>query len=66
MTDARLFLDDAKLFKSEFDGSKPSITFEEFIIGMAKIYSIHGIKVIDELIEKFKTSYGGRRREDGL
>lgn len=62
--DAKLFIDNARVFKSDFDGSKPYIVFEEFIIAMAKISQNHGIKKIEEFLERFKAVVGGRRRED--
>jgi len=43
------------LFRNEYEGSKQLIIyFEEFIIGIAKIVSFHGLKPIDELILRYK------------
>lgn len=49
--DATLFIQGARLFKSTDD---VSITFEEFIVAICRIVKIHGMKVIDEFINKFK------------
>jgi ankyrin repeat protein len=56
LKDAQLFISLAKLYRNDYE-SKPTITFEEFIIAMAKIVQLHGMKVIDQFIEKFKASY---------
>ena len=39
------------MFKSTDD---VSITFEEFIVAICRIVKIHGMKVIDDFINKFK------------
>ena len=53
--DARIFIEEAKLFRNEYEGSKQLIIyFEEFIMGIAKIVSFNGVKPIDELILRFK------------
>ena len=49
--DATLFIQGARLFKSTDD---VSITFEEFIVAICRIVKVHGMKVIDEFINKFK------------
>ena len=49
--DALIFIQGARLFKSTDD---VSITFEEFIVAICRIVKIHGMKVIDEFINKFK------------
>ena len=49
--DATLFIQGARLFKSTDD---VSITFEEFIVAIWRIVKVHGMKVIDEFINKFK------------
>ncbi len=52
--DARIFIEEAKLFRNEYEGSKQLIIyFEEFILGIAKIVSFHGMKPIDQLILRF-------------
>lgn len=63
MKDAQIFIEYARLFKPDSDYSKPSIVFEEFILAMAKIAQIHGMKAIDQLIEKYKAVFG-KRKED--
>ena len=55
--DARLFIEHSRLFKPDIDALKPSIIFEEFLFGIIKIKAKHGIKVIDELIDKYKQVY---------
>ena len=49
--DATLFIQGARLFKSTDD---VSITFEEFIVAICRIVKVHGMKVIDDFISKFK------------
>ena len=49
--DATLFIQGARLFKSTDD---VSITFEEFIVAICRIVKVHGMKVIDDFINKFK------------
>ena len=49
--DALLFIQGARLFKSTDD---VSITFEEFIVAICRIVKIHGMKVIDDFINRFK------------
>ena len=49
--DATLFIQGARLFKSTDD---ISITFEEFIVAICRIVKVHGLKVIDDFINKFK------------
>ena len=49
--DATLFIQGARLFKSTDD---ISITFEEFIVAICRIVKIHGLKVVDDFINKFK------------
>ena len=49
--DATLFIQGARLFKSTDD---ISITFEEFIVAICRIVKVHGLKVVDDFINKFK------------
>jgi len=49
--DASIFIKEARLFKSTDD---ISITFEEFMVAICRIVKMHGMKVIDEFINKFK------------
>jgi len=49
--DATLFIQGARLFKSTDD---ISITFEEFIVAICRIVKIHGLKVVDDFINRFK------------
>ena len=49
--DATLFIQGARLFKSNDD---ISITFEEFIVAICRIVKIHGLKVVDDFINRFK------------
>ena len=49
--DATLFIQGAILFKSTDD---ISITFEEFIVAICRIVKLHGMKIIDDFINKFK------------
>ena len=49
--DATLFIQGARLFKSTDD---ISITFEEFIVAICRIVKVHGLKVVDDFISKFK------------
>jgi hypothetical protein len=49
--DATLFIQGARLFKSTDD---VSITFEEYIVAICRIVKVHGMKVIDDFINKFK------------
>ena len=51
--DAQSFISGAKLSKSSFEDNS-SITFEEFIVAICRIVKIHGMKPVDELINRFK------------
>lgn len=53
MNDAKLFIQGAKLIKNQFE-ENPSLTFEEFVIAICKIVKIHGMKVIDDFIDRYK------------
>ena len=53
LKDAELFIQNAKLIKNPYEESS-TITFEEFIIAICKIVQVHGLGVIDDLIERFK------------
>lgn len=51
--DAQIFISRSRLIKSGSDES-PSITFEEFIVSICKIIKNHGMKVIDDFINRYK------------
>ena len=53
LKDAEIFIQNAKLIKNPYEESS-TITFEEFIIAICKIVQVHGLGVIDDLIERFK------------
>ena len=53
LKDAQEFIQMAKLIKG-FESDSSVIQFEEFIIAICKIVQLHGLKPIDELIERFK------------
>ena len=55
--DAKIFIEHARLFKPDFDANKPSIIFEEFLFGIIKIKIKHGLKIVDQLIDKYKEVY---------
>jgi hypothetical protein len=59
LNDARQFIEAAKFFRQE-----TSITFEEFVLGIARIVQLHGLKPVDELIERYKTVYLGKKKDD--
>lgn len=61
--DAQLFITQAKLFKSEYE-SKPSLSFEEFVIAISKIVQNHGMKVVDDLISRFKANFNKKLIEE--
>ena len=48
-----MFITSAKFTKGQFD-ENTSMTFEEFIVGICKIVKIHGMKIIDEFIDRYK------------
>lgn len=55
LKDAQVFISNAKLIKSQFEDDRTqSLSFEEFIIAICKIVKIHGMKIIDEFINRFK------------
>jgi hypothetical protein len=58
--DARLFIDNAKLFKPDYESNKPSILFEEFLFAMVRILQKHNMGVIDALIDKYNIFYGSK------
>lgn len=51
--DAQSFISGAKLIKNQYEDS-PNLTFEEFIVAISKIAKIHGMKPIDEFIDRYK------------
>lgn len=52
MKDASTFVNHAKISKTF--GEDNVISYEEFILAICKIIQVHGIKPIDDLIERFK------------
>lgn len=54
LKDAQSFISGAKMIKNAFEES-PNITFEEFIVAICRIVKTHGMKVIDEFINRFKS-----------
>lgn len=56
--DAELFIEHAKLFKSDASdySSMSSIIYEEFIFAMIRILQKHSMKVIDQFLDKYKAS----------
>lgn len=56
--DARLFMENAKLFKTE------EILYEEFIIAMAAIVYNYKIKAIDEFIDKYRELSKTKKRKN--
>ena len=55
MKDAQSFVIGAKIIKSTYeDSGSGNITFEEFIVAICRIVKAHGIKVIDDFINRFK------------
>lgn len=76
LKDAQEFISLAKLIKNPYEETS-NITFEEFIVAICKIVQNHGMKIIDELIERFKkirtkvprskmmdTKDGGEKKDD--
>lgn len=53
LKDAQSFISGAKIIKNQFEES-PNITFEEFIVAICRIVKIHGMKVVDEFINRYK------------
>lgn len=52
MKDASMFINHAKIIKTF--GEDNVISYEEFILAICKIIQVHGIKPIDDLIDRFK------------
>lgn len=52
LKDAQSFISSAKLIKSQFEENQ-TLSFEEFIVAICKIVKYHGMKVIDEFINRF-------------
>ena len=53
LKDAQSFISGAKMIKNAFEES-PNITFEEFIVAICRIVKTHGMKVVDEFINRYK------------
>ena len=51
--DATIFIQEAKMIKNQFE-DVPTITFEEFVVAFCYILKYHGMKVIDDFIDRFK------------
>ena len=54
LKDAQEFISLAKIIKGSFDTDSSVIQFEEFMVAICKIVQMHGLKPIDDLIERFK------------
>jgi len=51
--DAKLFCQLASKFRSD-EYNRPILCYEEFLLAMIKISQLHGMKVIDQFIDKSK------------